>query len=145
MRLPRECRKLSVVLMVWTFIVSGSLALAQTPLAAITIPINGQLAVVGNLRGTVMGRGSNQLLLVNTSDGNVQVLSQNDIGIRSPVWSADGSSLAFARIPTISRYDQASQVVTDLLTVPDQIPDVQDWSPDGEQLLTIIYENILNM
>src|SRR5690554_3375911 len=92
---------------------------AQAPQAVVAIPVNGQLAVVGNLPGTVMGIGSNQLLLINTNVGNVQVLSQNDIGIRSPVWSADGSSLAFARIPTISRYDQASQVVTDLLTVPD--------------------------
>lgn len=115
---------------------------AQSVTVPVTIPIHGQFVISGNLTGTVVGPGDNQLLLVDTFSGSLDVLLQIDLGALSPVWRPDGNAFAFLNflnVPAVSVYDLTIRSFADVLTTPDYFSYPQAWSPDNSQLLSISY------
>ncbi len=122
---------------------SGSQPLtAQSVAVSVSVPIAGQFVISGNLSGTVVGPGDNQLLLVDTHSGSLGVLLQSDVAARSPIWSPDGNSFAFLNflnVPAVSLYDLSTGSIADILTTPGYSSRPQSWSPDASQLLSISY------
>jgi hypothetical protein len=114
-------------------------SIAQSVTVPVTIPVHGQLTISGTSSGTIVGPGNNQLLLVDTYDGGVDILMQSDRGTLTPVWRSDGNALAFLNVPAISVYDVAAQSFQDISAVPDQFSFPQAWSPDSSELLNISY------
>jgi hypothetical protein len=89
-----------------------------------------------------VGPGDNQLLLIDTYGGNVEVLMQSDLGALEPVWKPDGNTFAFLNFlngPAISTYDMVTRTFTDIVSTPGYSSTPQSWSPDGSQLLSISY------
>lgn len=115
---------------------------AQSVTTPVTIPLHGQFVIPGNLSGTVVEPGDNQLLLVNTYSGSLDVLLQSDVAARSPIWRPDGNAFAFLNflnVPAVSVYDLTTGSFADVLTTPGYSSRPQSWSPDGSQLLSISY------
>ena len=126
---------LGVILLVHT-------SAAQSLAIPVTIPIPGQFVISGNLTGTVVGPGDNQLLLLDTDSGRLDLLLESDLGALAPLWRSDGSAFAFLNfhnVPAVSVYDLPNRSVADVLTIPDYFSYPQSWSPDGSQVLSVSY------
>jgi len=133
----------------WTYLImvavmvgaAGSSA-AQSVTVPVSVPVHGQFVISGNLTGTIVGPGNNQLLLVDTYNGSVEVLMQSDRGALHPVWRPDGNAFAFLNYlngPAISTYDLITRTYTDIVSTPDYSSSPQSWSPNGSQILSISY------
>jgi hypothetical protein len=139
MSLIRSCLVLITLALTLGVAIPGT---AQAPSAVVTIPIHGQFVISGNLTGTIVGPGNNQLLLVDTYSGNLDVLIQSEIVAQAPVWRPGGNAFAFLNFlngPAISVYDITMSSFSDVVTTPGSSAYPQSWSPDGSQLLSISY------
>jgi hypothetical protein len=113
--------------------------MAQTLIVPVSTIVDGQYAFIGNLPGTITGGRNNQLFSLDTSTGDVQLLTTNDLLLRSPKWDHVGSQIAFLSGRTINIWsvssNQESELPIDILAFP------ESWSPDGAKLLYSSYDS----
>ncbi len=115
---------------------------AQAPSMSVSLPVHGRMLMGGNLAGTVDVNPtvSNQILLLNTFDGSVELVLEGERGIADPVWNQDGSTFVYANFETspmgLNIYNLQTQSIHNVIVSETlQVLQPLDWFPDGDRLL----------
>jgi Tol biopolymer transport system component len=76
-----------------------------------------------------------------TYSGNTSVIVEDEQVIRSPKWDSGGGRVIYYSSLATSIFDFSTGKTTNLSSLQNSVSRPQDWSPDGNQILHIWYDN----